>query len=56
MLLKDLLNLLIMLFKLNRKKKERKEIWKWGDKRIEEVQTFKYLDFILNNKDNYKEH
>jgi len=40
----------------NRKKKERKEIWKWRDKRIEEVQTFKYLGFILNNKDNYKEH
>jgi len=40
----------------NRKRKERKEIWKWGDKRIEEVQTFKYLGFILNNKGNYKEH
>jgi len=43
----------------NRKKKERKEtkeIWKWGDKRIEEVQTFIYLGFILNNKSNYKEH
>jgi len=40
----------------NRKKKERKEIWKWRDKRIEKVQTFKYLGFILNNKGNYKEH
>jgi len=28
----------------NRKKKE---VWKWGDKRIEEVQTYKYLDFAL---------
>jgi len=40
----------------NRKKKEKTDIWKWGGKRIEEVQTFKYLSFILNNKDNYKEH
>jgi len=40
----------------NRKKKEKKKTWKWGGKRIEEVQTFKYLGFILNNKDNYKEH
>jgi len=40
----------------NRKKKEKKEIWKWGGKRIEEVQTFKCLCFILNNKGNYKEH
>jgi len=36
----------------NRKKKE---VWKWGDKRIEEVQTYKYLGFVLNNKGNYKE-
>jgi len=28
----------------NRKKKE---VWKWGDKRIEEVQIYKYLGFVL---------
>jgi len=32
------------------------EVWKWGDKRIEEVQTYKYLGFVLNNKGNYKKH
>jgi len=28
----------------------------WEDKRIEEVQTYKYLGFVLSNKGNYKEH
>jgi len=37
----------------NRKKKE---VWKWRNERIEEVQTYKYLGFVLNNKGNYKKY
>jgi len=40
----------------NRGNNEKKESWKWRDERIEEVQTFKYLEFMFNRKDNYKEH
>jgi len=44
----------IMVF--NRRKKERKEVWKWRGKEIEEVQCFKYLGFTLNRDGNYREH
>jgi len=40
----------------NRKKKERKEEWKWKGKEMEEVQSFKYLGFTLNREGNFKEH
>jgi len=40
----------------NRGNNEKKEIWKWKDERIEEVQTFKYLGFMFNRKGNNKEH
>ncbi|XP_071580229.1 uncharacterized protein [Temnothorax nylanderi] len=40
----------------NRKRKEGKEVWKWGDKYIEEVQSFKYLGFTFNRNGNYKDH
>jgi len=39
----------------NRENNEKKEIWKWRSKRIEEVQIFKYLGFMFNRK-GYKEH
>lgn len=41
-------NAKIMVF--NKKKKD-KEIWKWGDKFIEKVQTFRYLRFMFNKKE-----
>jgi len=44
----------IMVF--NRKKRERKEVWKWKGKEIEEVQVFKYLGFTLNREGSYREH
>jgi len=44
----------VMVF--NRGNKEKKESWKWEDKELEEVQTFKYLGFVFNNKGNYKDH
>jgi len=40
----------------NRGNNEKKEIWKWRDERIEEVQTFKCLGFMFNRKGNFKEH
>lgn len=40
----------------NRKRNEKYEKWLWGGKIIEEVQEFIYLGFMINNKDNYKEH
>jgi len=40
----------------NRGNNEKKEIWKWKDERIEEVQIFKYLRFMFNKKGNNKEH
>jgi len=39
----------------NRGNNEKKERWKWRGERIEEVQTFKYLGFMFNRKENYKE-
>jgi len=39
----------------NRGNNEKKESWKWRSKRIEKVQTFKYLGFMFR-KGNYKEH
>jgi len=44
----------IMVF--NRKRRERKKVWKWKGKEIEEVQSFKYLGFTLNKEGNYREH
>lgn len=44
----------VMVF--NRGNKEKKECWKWEDKELEEVQSFKYLGFVFNNKGNYKDH
>ena len=41
---------------INRKRREKRDEWKWGGKEIEEVQEFKYLGFVLGNKGNYKEH
>lgn len=40
----------------NRGNRERKESWKWRGKEIEEVNVFKYLGFVFNNKGNYKDH
>lgn len=40
----------------NRKKKEKREKWKWGNKEVEEVQNFKYLGFIFNRKADYGDH
>jgi len=36
--------------------RKRKEIWKWGKERIEEVKKFKYLRFVINSNGNYKDH
>jgi len=41
------------MLKNNRKKKE---VWKWRKERIEKVQRFKNLDFVLNSYGNYKDH
>lgn len=40
----------------NKKGKEKKEIWKWEGKELEEVTNFKYLDFIFNRKGNCRDH
>jgi len=40
----------------NRKGREKKEEWLWNKKEIEEIQEFKYLGFIINNRGNYEEH
>jgi len=37
-------------------KQRQKGKWMWNNRMIEEVQIFKYLGFILNNKGNYTEH
>lgn len=39
----------------NKLRKEKNERWRWGKKSIEEVQKFKYLDFIFDKKGNYKD-
>jgi len=36
--------------------KRGRDIWKWGNKKIEEVKIFKYLGFTFNSKRNYKDH
>lgn len=45
----------------NKGKNEKREMWKWEGKKIEETKVFKYLGFvfnskIFNSKSNYKEH
>jgi len=40
----------------NRKSNEKKESWKWKGRKVEEIQTFKYLGFMFNRMGNYKEH
>jgi len=42
--------------KVLKNNKKKKEIWKWGTERIEEVRKFKYLGFVLNRYGNYKDH
>ena len=37
----------------NKEANEKKEIWKWDGKYMEEVRTFKYLGFIFNAEGNY---
>jgi len=39
-----------------RNNRKKKEACKWGKERIEEVQRFKYLGFVLNSCGNYKDH
>lgn len=39
----------------NKGKKDRKA-WKWDNKEIEEVESFKYLGFTFNRKGNYGDH
>ncbi|XP_011171243.2 uncharacterized protein LOC105203974 [Solenopsis invicta] len=41
---------------VNRKRKEGTEKWKWGEKMIEEIKSFKYLGYVLNGNGNSKEH
>lgn len=40
----------------NRTRKEKMVSWKWNGKKVEEVQTFKYLGFIFQKDGEYKEH
>jgi len=40
----------------NRGRKERKENWKWRGREIEEVQSFKYLGFMMDREGGVKEH
>jgi len=40
----------------NRKRKERKEKWEWERKAMEKVKEYKYLGFIISNKEMYREH
>jgi len=39
----------------NRRSRDRKEKWLWNSIIIEEVQEFKYLGFVISNKEKYKE-
>lgn len=40
----------------NKKDKEKKEKWHWGNTKIEEMQEYKYLAFIFNKNENYKDY
>lgn len=40
----------------NNKGKGKKENWRWGTEKIEEVKTFKYLGFTFNTSGNYRDH
>jgi len=40
----------------NRKGREKKEKWIWNKKGIEEVQVFKYLDFMISSNGNFEKH
>lgn len=40
----------------NKKGKEKKECWNWEGNKIEKIQSFKYLNFICNRKDDYTDH
>lgn len=40
----------------NKKGRERKEVWKWEGKEMEEAKNFKYLGFMFNRKGDYGEH
>lgn len=40
----------------NRGRNEKKARWKWKDKELKKVRSFKYLEFVLNRNGDYKEH
>ncbi|KYN24322.1 hypothetical protein ALC57_04060 [Trachymyrmex cornetzi] len=40
----------------NKHGKEKKEVWKWEGREIEETQCFKYLGFTFNRKGDYEDH
>ena len=44
----------VMIF--NRKGNSRKGTWIWGNKKLEEVDDFKYLGFTFNCRGDYKSH
>lgn len=48
----DKINMLVF----NKKGKEKKEKWHWGSTEIEEMQEYKYLAFIFNKNENYKDY
>lgn len=39
----------------NSKERIGREKWEWGKKEIEEVKNFKYLGFMFNRQENYKD-
>jgi len=45
-----------MVIDFNKKGKEKKKIWKWEGKELEEVTNFRYLGFTFSRKGNYEEH
>lgn len=36
----------------NKKRKGKKVVWRWKEKRLEKVSHFKYLGFTFNRKEN----